>query len=317
MDQNLKVRSLMIAGVAAAVIIAGIVVGFFLISRYHKNKISQPQTNISSQDTLESTGEISHKHNYTVEIISASCENSGYTLHTCTLCGFQTSDNEVAATGHTWSSWSVTQNASANAPGEKSRTCQICGVTETEEIPKTTNPGHVHSYVSSVVQPTCISGGYTRYTCSCGKSYDSDTTPVRSHSYGNWAITTQATTSSPGSRTRSCSRCGYVLTEVIPMLSTENADKDENYIDPRIEIETLSDGAMRYYYNPVCLVDTRTWGVPPAISITAEGGFYVTYFKQDGSKVEVNLAPMEGYVRRMVIMEDGSYMLSLIGGFDD
>lgn len=34
--------------------------------------------------------------------------------------------------------------------------------------PQTTTAPHVHRYTSKIVAPTCTSGGYTLYTCSCG-----------------------------------------------------------------------------------------------------------------------------------------------------
>lgn len=40
---------------------------------------------------------------------------------------------------------------------------------------------HKHDYKSTVVAPTCTEKGYTRYTCSCGESYDGDETAALGH----------------------------------------------------------------------------------------------------------------------------------------
>ena len=41
--------------------------------------------------------------------------------------------------------------------------------------------GHQHSYVSVVTAPTCITKGYTTYTCGCGETYTDNYVNVISH----------------------------------------------------------------------------------------------------------------------------------------
>lgn len=258
-----------------------------------------------------------HEHVYKEEVVSPTCTDMGYTAQTCTICSYKTSKNETEPLGHSWSEWKETKKATADNPGEKTRSCQTCGEVETETIPPTNNSEHVHSYTSTVIEATCSTQGYTRHTCSCGSTYDDAKVSALGHLYGTWTVTVKPTTDSTGTRACTCTKCGHVLTETVAKLAPEIAEKYENYIDPRIHIEILPDGARYYYYSPVCVIDTRTWGDPPTISITGEGGFYVTYFKQDGSKVEWNLVPVPGYANRMVIWENGSYETGLIGGFDD
>jgi len=68
-----------------------------------------------------------------------------------------------------------------------------------------------HDYVSSVVSPTCTSGGYTKYTCSrCGSTYNGNATSSIGHSYK--ATTTAATCANGGYTTYTCTRCGYGYT---------------------------------------------------------------------------------------------------------
>ena len=42
---------------------------------------------------------------------------------------------------------------------------------------------HECSHVETVVPPTCTTGGYTEYKCSCGDTYTSNNTPATGHSY--------------------------------------------------------------------------------------------------------------------------------------
>lgn len=193
--------------------------------------------------------------------------------------------------------------------------CACGDVYQTNNIPEN---GHIYGEWNIVAEATTEAEGEKEKACAaCGNTYYSDKTPVRSHLYGDWEAITQATVDSPGSKTCSCIKCGHILTATIPKLKPDTVEKYENYVDSRVEIEIRPDGARRFYYNPVYVVDIRTWGDPATIRITDEGGFYVTYFKQNRSKVELNISPIAGYVRRMVIMEDGSYMLSLFGDFKD
>ena len=79
-------------------------------------------------------------------------------------------------------------------------TCSRCGDSYT---------GHEHSYTESTTEPTCLTAGYTVYTCSCGDSYTVEI-PALGHNYvlvnqtGNVA-------------TYECSRCGHRYTAVIPI----------------------------------------------------------------------------------------------------
>gem|GEM_PF-6726047 len=44
---------------------------------------------------------------------------------------------------------------------------------------------HSHSYTSRIIPPSCVSEGYTVYSCYCGYSYTSDIVSPSGHSYKN------------------------------------------------------------------------------------------------------------------------------------
>lgn len=48
-----------------------------------------------------------------------------------------------------------------------------------------------HIYSKSTTPPTCVSQGYTTYTCSCGDSYKSDYTDPLGHNYGSNGVCTR------------------------------------------------------------------------------------------------------------------------------
>lgn len=75
-----------------------------------------------------------------------------------------------------------------------------------------------HHYLTEITAPTCLSGGYTTYTCSrCGDSYVSDHTEATGHAY--IANTVAPTCLEVGYTTYSCAHGDheYVADEVAPL----------------------------------------------------------------------------------------------------
>lgn len=76
-----------------------------------------------------------HVHSYTDNVVAATCTGKGYTTHTCS-CGDSYNDTYVDAISHTFGSWTVTKAATQEAEGEESRTCSVCGASETQVVAK-------------------------------------------------------------------------------------------------------------------------------------------------------------------------------------
>ena len=277
-----------------------------------------------------------HEHFCEEETTQPTCTEKGISRQICQDCGLIVSENEIAALGHVWSSWETTKAATTTETGSKTRTCSACQETETASIPKvsqaptpstkpaesqptptpSTPAGHQHVFTETVVAPTCTEGGYTLRQCACGKTEKTDSTHKRGHLYGDWKYLTTATLTREGYREATCTRCGNVLGNTIEKLDPAYAHKYEN-IDERIVIRVNGNGAVSYSYYPVSVIDARTWGGAPIITITAQGGFDVTYFKQDGTKVSYYLYPVDEYVHRLAILDDGTYTIAFIGDFKD
>ncbi len=96
--------------------------------------------------TLVCANDPEHTKDITTDKISiesdkaATCTEAGETVYVAEF------DDEVAGTrkltvtkdalGHDWSEWKVTKEATEDAEGEETRTCSVCGETETRAIPK-------------------------------------------------------------------------------------------------------------------------------------------------------------------------------------
>ena len=104
----------------------------------------------------------------------------------------------------------------------------------------------VHHYTAAVTEPTCTEKGYTTHTCRCGDSYVDDYVDALGHDFGEWTVTKAATCTEAGEETRAvsalghkwddgvvttepteaatgvktftCTVCGEIKTETIPML---------------------------------------------------------------------------------------------------
>ncbi len=105
---------------------------------------------------------------------------------------------------HSYSDWTVTTEATCTEYGEKERACVYCGY---EQYMSISPMGHtVYSHEYKV--PTCESDGYRYAVCAvCWTSYDRETYPATGHSYSDWSITTEATCTEYGEKSRVCSNC--------------------------------------------------------------------------------------------------------------
>ena len=91
------------------------------------------------------------------------------------------------------------------------------------EPPKPSEPSHVHSYMATVVAPTCAEKGYTEHKCACGDSYKDSYIDALGHSFTEQRV--EATCTSGGYTLRTCSRCGTTeTTNTTPALGHDYRD---------------------------------------------------------------------------------------------
>ena len=126
-------------------------------------------------------------HSYESVVTAPKCTVDGYTTYTC-VCGDSYVSDRVAATGHSYGEYVVTQPATCTAMGEETQTClaEGCGATQTRKINMI-----AHNYVGVVTAPTCVKAGYTTYTCSaCSDNYKGDEVAATGeHSYEEGSCT--------------------------------------------------------------------------------------------------------------------------------
>lgn len=99
-------------------------------------------SNAALNDALKSFA--SHTHSYVDTVTAPTCTANGYTVHKCS-CGDTKTDSYTKMLSHSY----------------QGGICVRCGVLE----------DHKHDFKQTVTAPTCISEGFTTYTCACGESY--------------------------------------------------------------------------------------------------------------------------------------------------
>ena len=106
------------------------------------------------------------QHVFESETIPASCIHGGYTLYTCTLCGYSYTDNETGVIDHSYGDWIVTVKPTCIYPGEKYRVCSVCNNEEWVDLKPL---GHSATSVM-VKNPTVDEEGEMQSVCTtCGK----------------------------------------------------------------------------------------------------------------------------------------------------
>ena len=116
---------------------------------------------------------------------------------------------------HSWDAGKVTTEATCTTDGVKTYTCSVCKTTKTETIKAT---GHKETEIRNAVEATCQQEGYTgdKVCKTCGATIEKGTTIVKKdHSWDAGKVTTEATCTTDGVKTYTCSVCKTTKTETI------------------------------------------------------------------------------------------------------
>lgn len=145
-----------------------------------------------------------HEHKYTDTVIPPTCTERGCTVHLC-ACGDKREDSYTPPLGHSY----------------KGGICVRCGILDPNK-----DTQHKHDFIPIVTKPTCLTEGFTTYTCSCGECYTKDYVSAVGHktqlqnakAAGCLTGATPATRYAPSAARCSSKAASYSLSGTIPSL---------------------------------------------------------------------------------------------------
>ncbi len=136
----------------------------------------------------------------------------------CSICG-ETIERTLARQSQHNMAWTVTKKATCGADGEQTGKCRNpgCKYTETKTY---TAPDNEHTWNDGVVikQPTCDEPGTKRLTCSaCGTTKEEEIAKLGGEHDYVIIEEVEATCTTQGHRTKTCTKCQKVETEILPI----------------------------------------------------------------------------------------------------
>ncbi|MBQ7603326.1 MAG: leucine-rich repeat domain-containing protein [Clostridia bacterium] len=121
----------------------------------------------------------------------------------CEECGDKAEEG-----AHSFGEWKITKNATEQQEGEKKRQCTMCKYEQTEIIAVLS---HTHNWSNK------WSSNSTNHWHACASCQEKNSNAK--HSFSDWIITKEATTTAKGAKYRTCTVCGYKQTESIAKVS--------------------------------------------------------------------------------------------------
>ena len=112
---------------------------------------------------------------------AATCGAAGQKTRTCKVCG-KTETQSIAKLDHSYGSWTTTREASCEVNGEQTRTCTKCGHAETKSIAAT---GHKWDK-GTVSSSSGCGAGVKTYTCTVCEKTRTEKTSGANHTFGDW-----------------------------------------------------------------------------------------------------------------------------------
>ena len=143
-------------------------------------------------------------------ITNPTCNEDGYTTHTCVNCGYTYVNAETSMLGHEHEA--VVTDPTCTEPGYTTHTCIRCG--ESYVTVDSDPLGHSDE-VTKVVEPTSTEDGYTVYTCTvCGESHKGDFVDALGHNFVDGT----------------CDKCGEADAPECVYLQVQSLTSGESYI---------------------------------------------------------------------------------------
>ena len=160
-----------------------------------------------------------HEHSWDAGKVTteATCTTDGVKTYTCSVCK-TTKTETIKATGHKETEIRNAVEATCQQEGYTGdKVCKTCGAT-LEKGTTIAKKNHTWDAGKVTTEATCTTDGVKTYTCSVCKTTKTETIKATGHKMGEWKTVTAATTQKEGKQERTCTACDYKETKSIPKL---------------------------------------------------------------------------------------------------
>ena len=160
-----------------------------------------------------------HEHSWDAGKVTteATCTTDGVKTYTCSVCK-TTKTETIKATGHKETEIRNAVEATCQQEGYTGdKVCKTCG-TVLEKGTTIAKKNHTWDAGKVTTEATCTTDGVKTYTCSVCKRTKTETIKATGHKMGEWKTVTAATTQKEGKQERTCTACDYKETKSIPKL---------------------------------------------------------------------------------------------------
>ena len=148
-----------------------------------------------------------------LETVAPTCTEKGYEIWSNFISQQTEQRNYTPALGHDWGAWKTVTEASCTKEGLKARSCNRCGVRETEKI------GGAHQYGpwETDIPGTCMTKERAVRKCKLCGYLDYWYKDYGDHDWGEWETVKAPTATEPGEERRVCKNTpNHVETREIP-----------------------------------------------------------------------------------------------------
>lgn len=159
-----------------------------------------------------------------IENTYATCTEDGYMSRVCQREGCNAKEEKVTPASHSLDWW-VPKEPTCTEQGEKHIGCMECSYSYIEVI-----PANGHNYCWDVINSaTCTTTGERiKYCDICNDEFETETIPVKGHTYSEWVELLPATCSERGLNIKICNDCNDIQRQILPKLA--HIDTDGNGI---------------------------------------------------------------------------------------